>query len=262
MPSGSTRYTLPSKRLETYSAPSRTERERRRIGDVGDEGLARAVGPDDEDRDGRLLAARSAERDVEIAVAIEGRAVDLVDAGGERRADLDVRRLARQLVDADGRLAALETRRHDDDQRGRRRAATDAPADAPTRTCGERRVDGKAVAFERDPAALDRPERADRRQSVRVDVSRGHALHGARRAARQRLVELDVPVEVVAPALGRVPEPERDADRRRLVGTPRMRIRCMPACSGVRPPLRRLQVMQQVTMFSQSFRPPWATGTT
>ena len=36
----------------------------------------------------------------------------------------------------------------------------------------------------------------------------------------------------------------------------------MPACSGVRPPFLRLQVMQQVTMFSQSLRPPWATGTT
>ena len=36
----------------------------------------------------------------------------------------------------------------------------------------------------------------------------------------------------------------------------------MPASGGVRPPFRRLHVMQQVTMFSQSFRPPWATGTT
>ena len=36
----------------------------------------------------------------------------------------------------------------------------------------------------------------------------------------------------------------------------------IPASSGVRPPLRRLQETQQVTMFSQSFRPPWATGMT
>src|SRR4026209_2727307 len=41
-----------------------------------------------------------------------------------------------------------------------------------------------------------------------------------------------------------------------------MRARCIPAPAGVRPPFRRLQVTQQVTMFSQSFRPPCATGTT
>ena len=35
-----------------------------------------------------------------------------------------------------------------------------------------------------------------------------------------------------------------------------------PACSGSRSPLRRLHGMQQVTMFSQSLRPPRATGTT
>ena len=36
----------------------------------------------------------------------------------------------------------------------------------------------------------------------------------------------------------------------------------IPASAGVRPPFFRLQVTQQVTMFSQSLRPPWATGTT
>jgi hypothetical protein len=36
----------------------------------------------------------------------------------------------------------------------------------------------------------------------------------------------------------------------------------IPASAGVRPPFFRLQEMQQVTMFSQSLRPPWATGTT
>ena len=40
------------------------------------------------------------------------------------------------------------------------------------------------------------------------------------------------------------------------------RSRCMRASAGVRPPFRRLHVTQHVTMFSQSFRPPWATGTT
>src|SRR5690606_18953045 len=33
------------------------------------------------------------------------------------------------------------------------------------------------------------------------------------------VIQLDVPVHVVAPALGRVPETERDADGRRLLGT-------------------------------------------
>ena len=41
-----------------------------------------------------------------------------------------------------------------------------------------------------------------------------------------------------------------------------VRRRCMPASAGVRPPFFRLQVTQHVTMFSQSLRPPWATGTT
>ena len=43
------------------------ERQRGRVGHVGDERLARAVRPHDEDRDRRLLAARAAEGDVEIA---------------------------------------------------------------------------------------------------------------------------------------------------------------------------------------------------
>ena len=41
-----------------------------------------------------------------------------------------------------------------------------------------------------------------------------------------------------------------------------VRISRIPASPGVRPPFFRLQLMQQVTMFSQSLRPPWATGTT
>ena len=40
------------------------------------------------------------------------------------------------------------------------------------------------------------------------------------------------------------------------------RSRLIPASAGVRPPFLRLQLTQQVTMFSQSFRPPCATGTT
>ena len=77
------------------------------------------------------------------------------------------------------------------------------------------------------------------------------------------VVELDVPVEVVAPAFRRVAEPDGDADGRRRLGPLRAPgSRCIRASAGVRPPFRRLQLTQQVTMFSQSFRPPWATGTT
>jgi hypothetical protein len=35
----------------------------------------------------------------------------------------------------------------------------------------------------------------------------------------------------------------------------------MPACAGVRPPLRVLQGMQQATAFSHSVFPPWTRGT-
>ena len=55
---------------------------------------------------------------------------------------------------------------------------------------------------------------------------------------------------------------ELGIDPAELGGSAGWRSRCMFASAGVRPPLRRLQVTQQVTMFSQSFRPPWATGTT
>src|SRR5438105_2514112 len=39
-------------------------------------------------------------------------------------------------------------------------------------------------------------------------------------------------------------------------------IRCMCACSGVRPPFFTLQRTQQQTMFSQLLRPPWLRGST
>src|SRR5215813_9113853 len=78
-----------------YVQPSvASERQRRRVGQVGDERLARPVRPDDEDAYRRLLPARSAEGDVEIAVPIEGGTVDVMDAADERRADLDEHALA------------------------------------------------------------------------------------------------------------------------------------------------------------------------
>src|SRR5258708_16396654 len=74
------------------------ERERRRVGKIADERLARTVLPDDEDRHRRLLAAGAAESDVEIAVPVVRGAVDMVHAGHERRPDLDERGFPRQLL--------------------------------------------------------------------------------------------------------------------------------------------------------------------
>src|SRR4249919_2916144 len=45
--------------------------ERRRIGEIGDKRLARAVGTNDEDRDRPLLPARSAERHVDVSLGID-----------------------------------------------------------------------------------------------------------------------------------------------------------------------------------------------
>src|SRR3712207_4253755 len=39
-------------------------------------------------------------------------------------------------------------------------------------------------------------------------------------------------------------------------------IRCMCACSGVRPPFLTLHFTQQQTMFSQLLLPPWLLGST
>ena len=64
------------------------ERHRRGVRDAGNQRLARAVGPHDINRDGSLLAARPAERDVQVSFAIEGGTVDLVEAGRKRRSDL------------------------------------------------------------------------------------------------------------------------------------------------------------------------------
>ena len=102
--------------------------------------------------DRRLLPARAAEGDVEIAVAVVGGAVDVVHAGDERRADLDERRFAGQLVDADGGRAAFEPF-GDDDASAR---STDAEASragcVPTRTCGAAGSTGNP-----SPSSVTRP---------------------------------------------------------------------------------------------------------
>ena len=93
-----------------------------------DKRLARSVPAHDVDRDRRLLTARPAERHVQVAVEIEGRVVDLVHAGRERRPDLDVGGLAWRAVDADRRVPAVEPGRDDDGQRLARRVRRRSPA--------------------------------------------------------------------------------------------------------------------------------------
>src|SRR5689334_4276421 len=59
----------------------------------------------------------------------------------------------------------------------------------------------------------------------------------------------------------------RSSARRMLItglrlGLTGLVIRCMCACSGVRPPFLTLHLMQQQTMFSHVLRPPWLLGVT
>ena len=113
---------------------------RRAAGRRGSSAIDVGLGRSDDERLARAVAAArrrsrpappgraTAEGDVEVALAIEGRAVDLVHAGRDRRADLDVGRLARRAVDADRGVPAVEAR--GDDRRsatGARRDATVAP---------------------------------------------------------------------------------------------------------------------------------------
>ena len=75
------------------------------------ERLARTVRTDDEKGDRRLLAPRAAERDVEVAVSIEGRTVDEVEAGRKGRGHVDVRRFAWHAVEANGEATLVARRR-------------------------------------------------------------------------------------------------------------------------------------------------------
>jgi len=95
----------------------RAERQRRWIGKIRDERLARPVWPHDENRDRALLPAGSAERDVDVTLGVDGRAIYLMKAGGERRPDFDVRSFSCKLIDADRGMATFETGRNDRRQR-------------------------------------------------------------------------------------------------------------------------------------------------
>ena len=92
---------------------------------ASDVGLARSEtngsrepSANDEDRDRPLLPAGSAERHVDVAVRVDGRAVDLVKSSRERGADFNVRGLARNLVNSDRRVSAIETGGNDSRQLG------------------------------------------------------------------------------------------------------------------------------------------------
>src|SRR5688572_25968259 len=53
-----------------------------------------------------------------------------------------------------------------------------------------------------------------------------------RNLASALVVQLDVPVQVIAPALRRVPEADCDADRRRRIGTPRVLLQAHAGFGG------------------------------
>ena len=143
-----------------------------------DENVSRVpFGRDAENRHGHLLAARAAVGDVQVAVAIEHRVVDLVQAGGERRADFDVRRLAGDAVDAHRRAAALRGRtgtmtrsRVGDANTHARRQIADRDLAA------ARPVDRETGAVDGDAAAFDGASAADGSDAGRtaevIEVSR------------------------------------------------------------------------------------------
>jgi hypothetical protein len=143
------------------------ERQGRGIRQVRHEWLAGTVGSHDENRDRPLLPARSAERHVQIAGAVEDGTVDLVKASRQRRADLDIGGLARRVLNAHRRVAAIEAGRHDGRQLGggRRRQACRRP---PDRHARQHRIDDEPGAGDRDASALHSPQRADRGDARRI----------------------------------------------------------------------------------------------
>ena len=156
------------------------EGERRRVRHVRDERFPRPVRPDDENRDGRLLPARSAEGDVEIAVTIEGGIIHLVNARHEGRADVDVGGLPRQLFDPHRRGSPFEIRGNDDGELrgGRVREARSLRPDTHLRQTG---VNGKARPLERYAASFNRPQRANGGHTAQLQVS---SRRLARRSSR------------------------------------------------------------------------------
>src|SRR4029434_6519248 len=159
----------------------------------------------------------------------------------------------------------------------------------------------------RDPGSGIRPSRTPRgalslsKGGIRYSIELGIWIWDLELGIfRLGLVQLHIPVQVVAPAFRCVPQTDGDPNGRCGVGTPWMsvqahtrlsrrtsthlpvafrgrplfrravaesgrrgcRCRRIPASAGVRPPFFRLHDTQHVTMFSQSLRPPCATGTT
>ena len=130
-----------------------------------------------------------------------------MQAGGQQRADPRVQRGAGNPRHLHRRLAAVEARRHDHGEaigRGKRHARRHAADGHEVR--GRFRL-GKAVAAQPQPSAFDDANRLEAGQAPATRLS--------------VVVQFEVPVQVVAPALGRAAQADRDADRRRRHRPPR-----------------------------------------
>ena len=171
----------------------RIEGHRRGVGEAGDEHVADAVGADAIDRHARLLAARAAAGRVDGAGGVDHRAVDLVDAGGDRRADLEEHRSGRGPRPG---AAARGRRRSRAGRRRRRWSATRTPRGPCPRRCGSAagrrpRRPGRSASGAPVPpprrggatgrSAQDEPRWAPLRRTRRDDLSR---LRRARRSSR------------------------------------------------------------------------------
>ena len=125
----------------------RTERHRRRVDDAGRERLARAVRRTRKIDTGTCCPRDTAVGDVQAALAIEDRVVHLVQAGGERRRDVDECGAGRPRRRLDRRAAAVERpARHHDSRCGRGEANTARASSPPTTTSGSRRPTGQVAA--------------------------------------------------------------------------------------------------------------------
>ena len=148
---------------------------------VGDSEYARAVRPYDENRNRSLLAARSAESDVDIARRVNRGAVDLVKSRRQWRADFDVRRLSRNLFNSNRRMTTVKSRRNDRRQLGGR-GGRQTGHGAADRDARKRRFDRQTRPLNRDATTFHGPERVDRGNAGRTGNGHGVAFSGETRA--------------------------------------------------------------------------------
>ncbi len=204
--------------------PVRSERERRRVGEVRHKWLARTVRPDDEDRHGPLLSTRTAERHVDIARGIDGGTINLMETRSQRGANLDVHSFPSDLLDAyrrwppssPGGIIAVNSR----DEALVMRAGL-PPMSTRGSTGSTRKPVPSMVMYPPSTAQSGRtPEMRDELEEVIGKFQRCTPRGRLPGGERIKLsVELHIPVEVVAPAVRSVLEADGDPDRRRLVRT-------------------------------------------